>query len=64
LEVDLEETLRRIKQYRKSDPNFEAAISKFAEAEASLARQDPVEGKVAAAPPGPAQTLVRELIRG
>lgn len=63
VEADLEETLRRIRAYRKADPNFESAISRFAEAEAALAGKDPVEGK-AAPSAGPAQGLVRELIRG
>ena len=65
VEADLEETLRRIRLYRKADPNFEAAIAKFAEAETALAGEDPVEGKTASAPSaGPAQMLVRDLIRG
>lgn len=63
VEADLEEILRRIRAYRKADPNFESAISRFAEAEAALAEEDPVEGKVASSA-GPAQRLVRELIRG
>jgi hypothetical protein len=63
IEADLEETLRRVRAYRKSDPEFEAAIGKFAEAEAELAAEDPVEGKTTRAQ-GPTQRLVRELIRG
>jgi hypothetical protein len=65
VEAGLEETLHRIRLYRKADPNFEAAISKFAEAEAALAGEDPVEGKTASAPsPRSAQMLVRDLISG
>jgi hypothetical protein len=63
VEADLEETLRRVRAYRKADPNFESAISRFADAEAAWAREDPVEGKTAPAT-GPAQRLVRKLIRG
>src|SRR5713226_2446647 len=63
VEADLEETLRRLKAYRKADPNFESAIAKFAEAEAVMADEDPVEGKAAPAA-GPAQRVVRELLRG
>src|ERR1700737_4002839 len=63
VEADLEETLRRVRAYREADPNFESAISRFADAEAALAREDPVEGKTAPAA-GPAQRLVRKLIRG
>jgi hypothetical protein len=61
--AELEETLRRVKAYREADPSFEAAIAKFVDAEATLAGEDPVEGKTAAET-GPAQRLVRELIRG
>jgi hypothetical protein len=63
VEADLEETLRRVREYREADPNFESAISTFADAEAALAREDPVEGKTTASA-GPAQRLVRQLIRG
>jgi hypothetical protein len=63
VEAELEETLRRVKAYRQADPGFESAISKFAEAEAELAADDPVEGHSTRAK-GPAQRLVRELIRG
>jgi hypothetical protein len=63
IEADLEETLRRLRAYRKSDPDFEVAIGKFAEAEAELAAGDPVEGKTTRAQ-GPTQRLVRDLIRG
>ena len=45
LEADLEETLRRVRAYRRADPDFEAAIAEFGEAEAELAAEDPVEGK-------------------
>jgi len=63
IEADLEDTLRRVRVYRETDPNFESAIAKFAEAEAALADEDPVEGKEAPTA-GPVQTLVRDLIRG
>ena len=63
VEADLEETLRRVRAYREADPHFESAIAKFADDEAALASEDPVEGKTASAA-GPAQRLVRQLIRG
>ncbi|HUE89354.1 MAG TPA: hypothetical protein VMO26_25015 [Vicinamibacterales bacterium] len=63
VEAELEETLRRVKAYRQANPDFESAISKFAEAEAELAADDPAEGQTTRAK-GPAQRLVRELIRG
>ncbi len=63
LETDLEATLQRVKAYRAADPDFEHAIAGFAEAEAAHAAEDPVEGSTVRAR-GPAQRLVRELIRG
>jgi hypothetical protein len=45
IEAELEATLRRVKAYRQADPDFESAISKFAEAEAESAADDPVEGQ-------------------
>ena len=62
VEADLQETLRRIKAARKRDPNFDAAIAQFAEAEAVMAGEDPVEGKTTSV--GPAQATVRQLLRG
>lgn len=61
---DLQETLDRLKAYRASDPKFERAIAEFIEAEASLGGEDPVEGQGSPSVTGPAQTLVRELLRG
>lgn len=63
VEADLEETLRRVKAYRNADPDYESAIARFVEAEASLAGEDPAEGQTAREA-GPAQRLVRDLIRG
>ena len=63
LETDLEATLQRVKAYRAADPDFEHAIARFAEAEAEHAAEDPVEGSTVRAR-GPAQRLVRGLIRG
>lgn len=63
LEADIEATLRRVKAYRNSNPDFEGPIARFAEAEADRGAEDPVEGQTTRAQ-GPAQRLVRELIRG
>jgi hypothetical protein len=63
LESDLEATLLRVRAYRNSDPEFDAAIGRVAEGEANRAAEDPVEGRTTRAQ-GPAQRLVRELIRG
>ena len=61
--ADLEETLRRVRAYRETDPNFESAIAKFAESEARHGARDPVEG-TEDREARPAQRLVRQLIRG
>lgn len=63
VEADLEETLRRVKAYRSADPDYESAIATFVEAEAEFAGEDPAEGEAAPAA-GPAQRMVRNLIRG
>lgn len=44
--LDLEVTLERLCTYRKSDPNFERAITDYVDAEASL-KEDPAEGQKA-----------------
>lgn len=63
LEADIEETLRRVKAYRTSEQDFEGAIATFVEGEVDRGGEDPAEGTTTRAP-GPAQRLVRELIRG
>jgi hypothetical protein len=64
LEVDFEETLARLREYRRSDPGFKRAIKAFADAEATYGSQDPVEGKRITMDAGPAVTMVRDLLRG
>ncbi len=64
---DLEAVLDRIKAYRSTAPKFEADILRFAAAEAESGADDPAQGTtfvVAAAEVGPAQTMVRSLLRG
>ena len=63
VEADLERTLERLKACREKDPRFESAIAQFVEAEASLGRDDPMEGKPRPTA-GPTQTMVHELLRG
>ena len=63
VEAELETTLRRVKAYRSADPDYESAIAKFVGAEAELAGEDPAEGETTPAP-GPAQRMVRNLLRG
>jgi hypothetical protein len=63
VEANHQLTIERLKAYRQKDPGFELAIAQFVDAEASLGREDTVEGK---SPPtaGPAQTMIHELLRG
>jgi predicted transcriptional regulator len=63
VEADLERTLARLKACREKDPDFESAIAHFVEAEASLGRDDPMEGRPQPTA-GPVQTMVHELLRG
>jgi predicted transcriptional regulator len=63
VELNLEETLQRVKAARKQDPKFTRAIAEFVEAEARHAKDDPVEGRVVReSEPGPAQSLVRSML--
>jgi uncharacterized protein (DUF2461 family) len=64
VEADLQESLRRLQAYRTTDPDFESAIAKFVEAEATLVSEDPAEGQAKPSRAGPAQTMVRELLGG
>jgi predicted transcriptional regulator len=63
VELDLEQTLQRIKAARKKDPKFKRAISEFVAAEARHAKDDPVEGTVVrGAERGPVQSMVRDML--
>ncbi len=68
VEADLEAALKRLRAARKNNPNFESAIARFAEVEASLSKGDPVEGRPVEdgrmPKAGPARTMVHELLRG
>jgi len=58
LRDDLEGTLRKLRDYRREDPAFEAEIERFVEAESSSARQDFHEGKITS---GSAPSLTQEI---
>ena len=67
VEADLEGVLAKLKAYKRRDPDFEQAIQQFAEAEASLGRDDPIEGTASRAESGklgPTQKAVRQLLDG
>ena len=63
-ERSLETDLRRLDAYRKKDPKFWRAITKFVEAEATV--KDPLEGQpfeeTSENPSGPVQSKVREVL--
>jgi hypothetical protein len=73
VEADLTGVLAQVKAYRRADPRFKQARARFVDAEARLGGDDPVEGVVIdMAPPaskrraakaGPAQTMIRELLK-
>lgn len=46
VERDLESTLTALRAYRKRDPHFREAIAAAVEAEATLGKDDPAEGKI------------------
>lgn len=64
IEAELDQALRHIKEYRKSDPGYKRAIKAFIDAEVNLAAEDPMEGRPARQAPGPAVSMVREMLRG
>ena len=64
IEVDLEALLADLKAYRAQDPDFDKAIARVAEAEAS-GLPDPVEGEeLASAAPGAAEARLRAILDG
>jgi len=46
VERDLELTLASLRAYRRRDPHFKDAIAAVVDAEATLGKEDPAEGKV------------------
>jgi hypothetical protein len=64
IEDELEQALRNIKGYRKTDPGYKQAIKAFIDAEVAFAAEDPMEGTREPQATGPAVSMVRELLRG
>ncbi len=54
--------LDRVRAYRRTDPDFDKMWDEFVDAEARFGAEDPVEGSTQKSA-GPAQTLVRDLLR-
>ena len=64
IEEELEQALRNIKAYRKTDPGYKRAIKAFIDAEVAFAAGDPMEGTREPQTSGPAVSMVREMLRG
>jgi hypothetical protein len=62
VEGGLQDILDRVRAYRRADPDFEKMWAEFVDAEARHGAKDPVEGRLQKNA-GPAQTLVRNLLR-
>jgi len=64
LESELDQALRNIKAYRKTDPGYKRAIKAFIDAEVAFAAKDPMEGSRDPQAAGPAVSMVRAMLRG
>jgi hypothetical protein len=64
LESELDQALRNIRAYRKTDPGYKRAIKAFIDAEVAFAAEDPMEGTRQPQAAGPAVSMVREMLRG
>jgi hypothetical protein len=64
LESELDQALRNIKAYRKTDPGYKRAIKAFIDAEVAFAAEDPMEGSREPQAAGPAVSMVRAMLRG
>lgn len=64
IEEKLDQALKNIKAYRKTDPGYKKAIKAFIEAEVAHATEDPMEGTRERPAVGPGVSMVREMLRG
>jgi len=64
IEVELDQALRNIKAYRKTDPGHKRAIKAFIDAEIAFGADDPMAGTREPQAPGPAVSMVREILHG
>jgi hypothetical protein len=63
LESELDQALRNIRAYRKTDPGYTRAIKAFIDAEVDFAAEGAMEGTREPQSPGPAVSMVREILR-
>ncbi len=64
LEVELEQALKNIRAYLKTDPGYKRAIKALIDAEVAFATEDPMEGTRKPQPAGPAVAMVRKALHG
>ena len=64
IEEELNQALKDIDAYRKTDPGYKKAIKAFIEAEVAHAGEDPMERASERPAAGPAVSMVREMLRG
>jgi hypothetical protein len=64
VEKELDQALRSLRAYRKSDPGYKRAIKAFINAEVSGAAEDPMEGNREPRAIGPAVSMVRKMLHG
>lgn len=64
LEIELDQALKSIRAYRKTDPGYTRAIKAFIDAEVAHAAEDPMEGSPEPQAAGPAVSMVRKMLRG
>jgi predicted DNA-binding protein len=73
VEQDLSATVKKLRAYRRRDPNFDNAIAAAAKAEAKHGHDDPVEGTVVMGDlvdgqivedAGPLETEIHQLLHG
>lgn len=63
IQSELEQALRNIDAYRKTDPGYKRAIKAVIDAEVAFAAEDPMEGSREPQSAGPAVSMVRDMLR-
>lgn len=64
VESELDQALKNIRAYRKTDPGYKRAIKAYIAAEVAHAAADPMEGSPEPQRAGPALSMVRGMLRG
>ncbi|MCB2135032.1 MAG: hypothetical protein KDE08_03675 [Rhodobacteraceae bacterium] len=64
LEAEMLASIAELRRYRQADPNFDASLAAFADAEASYGGEDPVEGTIVTAPDQGLSAQLRDILGG